>query len=243
MSSLKSAMKNGQRTHRERGQISGRKHLGNLEKHKDYVLRAKDFHRKKKTIKSLKKKAFEKNPDEFYFQMINTKTKTGVHIKERASSQILTADEVRLLKTQDVNYLNLKHNSEVKKIEKLKSNLHFTSLADKQPRSHIFFVDSKKEVKTFDAAKQMNTLPEFLSRTHNIPTVDTLENINLETDADNGQKAYRELEQRMGRQRKLNQTRNKLSLQKKLMGKGTVHKQKTEEDTSSTYKWKSVRKR
>ena len=245
MSSLKSAMKSGQRTHRERGQISGRKHLGNLEKHKDYVLRAKDFHRKKKAIKGLKKKAFEKNPDEFYFQMIKSKTDKGVHIQQRSTSKHLTKDQIKLMKTQDVNYLNLKHSSEMKKIEKLKSNLHFTSLADVQPRSHIFFVDSKKEEKTFNAAKKMNTLPEFLTRTHNIPTMETLGKIDMEETAntESGQKSYKELKQRMERERKLNEARNEVILKRKLSGKGSKEKTKGDDDDMPIYKWKNIRKR
>ncbi|XP_066916186.1 probable U3 small nucleolar RNA-associated protein 11 [Clytia hemisphaerica] len=248
MSSLKSAMKSGQRTHRERGQVSGRKHLGNLEKHKDYVLRAKDFHRKKQIIKGLKKKAFEKNPDEFYFQMVSSKTKKGVHIQDRPDSKQLTKEQIKLMKTQDVNYLNVKHNAEAKKIEKLKSNLHFTSLADAQPRTHIFFVDSKKEAKNFDAAERMNTHPEFLSRTHNIPTLETLKKMEFEQPAPNskaGEKGYKELQRRIERKSKLNESRNHLVLQRKLMGKGSVRKQKTEneDDEPPVFKWKSIRKR
>jgi hypothetical protein len=49
MSSLKNAI--SRRTHKERAQPAARKKFGLLEKHKDYVVRAKDFHRKEKTIK------------------------------------------------------------------------------------------------------------------------------------------------------------------------------------------------
>jgi hypothetical protein len=70
------------RTHRERAQPASRKKLGLLEKHKDYVLRARDYHRKEKRIKSLREKARDRNPDEFYFGMINKKTKvtTATHL-------------------------------------------------------------------------------------------------------------------------------------------------------------------
>jgi hypothetical protein len=56
-----------------------RKKFGLLEKHKDYVERARDFHKKDNTIKHLKRKAEERNPDEFYFAMQKAKTKDGVH--------------------------------------------------------------------------------------------------------------------------------------------------------------------
>ena len=58
------------REHRERSQPAKRRRLGLLEKHKDYVLRARDFHRKERAITNLKRKADERNPDEFYFGMI-----------------------------------------------------------------------------------------------------------------------------------------------------------------------------
>ena len=71
LASLKNAIP--KRKYRERSQLQKRKHLGLLEKHKDYKLRAKDFHNKEDKINKLKTKARLKNPDEFYFKMINSK--------------------------------------------------------------------------------------------------------------------------------------------------------------------------
>jgi len=73
MSTLRNAVH--RRDHKERAQPLAREKRGLLEKHKDYVLRAKDYNFKQKRLKSLKEKAFFRNPDEFYFKMINTKTK------------------------------------------------------------------------------------------------------------------------------------------------------------------------
>ena len=49
MSSLQNAIK--RRTHKERAQPAARAKFGLLEKRKDYLERAKDFHKKENTIK------------------------------------------------------------------------------------------------------------------------------------------------------------------------------------------------
>lgn len=72
MSSLRNSLH--RRNHKERGQLAHRKRLGILEKHKDYVLRAKDYNSKKERIRKLKQKASERNKDEFYFGMVGKKT-------------------------------------------------------------------------------------------------------------------------------------------------------------------------
>ncbi len=75
MSSLRNAVKRV--THKERSQPAGRSRLGLLEKHKDYILRARDYEKKKKRLKSLKLKAALRNPDEFYFAMHKEATSNG----------------------------------------------------------------------------------------------------------------------------------------------------------------------
>ena len=67
------------RNHKERSQLAHRVKLGVLEKHKDYVLRARDYHKKQDRIKRLKQKAEEKNKDEFYFSMTREKTEVRSH--------------------------------------------------------------------------------------------------------------------------------------------------------------------
>lgn len=63
------------RNHKERSQLAHRSKLGLLEKHADYVKRARDYHSKKDRITRLRQKAEERNKDEFYFSMIKEKTK------------------------------------------------------------------------------------------------------------------------------------------------------------------------
>ena len=79
MSALRNAVK--RKTHKERSQPGERRKFGLLEKKKDYVLRARDFHKKEDAIKVLKTKAAYKNPDEFYFGMQATGC---VHVLEEA---------------------------------------------------------------------------------------------------------------------------------------------------------------
>ncbi|KAF5384874.1 hypothetical protein D9615_001335 [Tricholomella constricta] len=66
------------RNHKERSQLAHRSKLGILEKHADYVKRARDYHSKQDRLTRLKQKAADKNKDEFYFSMQNEKTKARV---------------------------------------------------------------------------------------------------------------------------------------------------------------------
>jgi U3 small nucleolar RNA-associated protein 11 len=63
------------RTHKERSQPARRARLGLLEKHKDYILRARDYHSKQDRIKRLRQKAADRNKDEFYFAMTKERTR------------------------------------------------------------------------------------------------------------------------------------------------------------------------
>jgi hypothetical protein len=122
------------REHRERAQPNYRANMGLLEKHKDYVKRAKDFNSKKEKLKDLKRKAEERNPDEYYFRMVKSRTKVrqaarvlrrpcgvtiatclmqeGIHVVTHSDN--LTADMLKVLKTQDAGYVQTKCSAEEK---------------------------------------------------------------------------------------------------------------------------------
>ncbi|KAK0560274.1 hypothetical protein OC844_003869 [Tilletia horrida] len=106
------------RNHKERSQPSHRKKLGLLEKHKDYVQRAKDHHEKRDRLKRLREKAEMRNKDEFYFGMIRSRTSEGVHVQERGAP-VLDNDTALVLKTQDAGYLRNKIKDERKQIDTL----------------------------------------------------------------------------------------------------------------------------
>ena len=72
----------------------------------DYSLRARDHNVKKARLKALQAKARDRNPDEFSFRMLSTtlSSKSGTQSISRGNES-LSADTVRLLKTQDIGYL------------------------------------------------------------------------------------------------------------------------------------------
>jgi hypothetical protein len=111
------------RTHRERSQPLARQRFGLLEKHSDYVKRARDFHHKQDRLKALRIRAQYKNPDEFCFGMINSRvTQKGQH-RNLGTEKSLPCETVKLLKTQDLNYVNRQRVLNKKKIAELKREL------------------------------------------------------------------------------------------------------------------------
>lgn len=244
--SLRNAEK--RRSHKERSQPLKRRRLGLLEKHSDYVKRARNYEAKRKRIRALERKARERNPDEFNFGMINSKTKNGVHVLSDKRGK-LSADMHMLIKTQDLTFANVAQSREKKKIEKLKASLHGMD-ATSQDRKHIIFVDNEEEATAFDAATYFDTDPEYVSKAHYRPRKDTLRR-QVELPAKTQKKierrkerAYRELNERVKREKKLGLLRNHLQLQKSLLGKGRRRKVKDATGNKpALYKWKTQRKR
>ena len=79
-SPMTSSLRNSihRRSHKERSQLAHRAKLGLLEKHADYVKRARDYHSKQDRLARLRQKAAERNKDEFYFSMTKEKTRVFV---------------------------------------------------------------------------------------------------------------------------------------------------------------------
>ncbi|XP_065220571.1 probable U3 small nucleolar RNA-associated protein 11 [Planococcus citri] len=253
MSTWNKASKINQKTHRERQQLHNRSHLGLLEKKKDYKARAHHDNQKKQIIKSLKKKALNRNPDEFYFHMVNSKVIDDVHkdIKEKEEH---TPDQIKLMQGRDLKYIRTRRIMEKKKIEKLKSQLHFIDKTNEAPNSHIFFLDSDKEAETFDLAKRLNTHPSLVNRRSNRPRLEDLDKLDVpdldeETVRKLNQKKnknYAELDKRINREKELSIVERKLELKRCLVeNKGMPPKRQKKGSATSApvYKWKQERKK
>ncbi|KAL6713876.1 hypothetical protein ACLMJK_008370 [Lecanora helva] len=143
--------------HRERAQPAGREKWGLLEKHKDYSLRARDFQEKKKRLKILRQKAAERNPDEFRYGMLSSRSKQGKKISERGIP-VLSNEVVKILKTQDAGYVRTMLQQTRRAIEKLEQEFSYEAgegakvlggLEDEEKGRHVIFVKDKKEQKSY----------------------------------------------------------------------------------------------
>jgi len=250
MSSFTNAYKS--REHWGRSQLGFRRRLGSLEKHDQYKKRAKNYHQKQDKLKSLRKKAENKNPHEFNLHMIEGRQKDGIHqIGNKPEDGVIPADRLLIMKTQDTNYLTSKSQIEKKKIETLRSELHFIGL---EPRNkHTIFVDDEKEAKKFDVVKHFQTHPAFADRAFNRPKLDQLESGQIvppvkSKDVAKIDKArlrrYKELGQRIARVGQIEAARDEMQLHRQLMGKGKrklISKRKGHK--LPVYKWAPQRKK
>ncbi|GAV92542.1 Utp11 domain-containing protein [Cephalotus follicularis] len=229
MSSLKNAI--SRPAHKERAQPHSRKKFGLLEKHKDYVVRAQAFHKKEESIQRLKEKAAFRNPDEFYFKMIKTRTIDGVH-KPESDANKYTHEELMLMKTQDIGYVLQKVQSEKKKIEKLTSMLH--SLDNQPSNRHVYFAEDRDEAKEI---RSQSSKSRVVSASGDIP-----DHIKRKTAA-----SYRELEARKSRVNELEKLYMDMALKKEHQKKGRKRKLREDEIACPTskpvYKWRPERKR
>ncbi|CAA2988822.1 probable U3 small nucleolar RNA-associated 11 [Olea europaea subsp. europaea] len=206
MSSLRNAIP--RRAHKERAQPDSRKKFGLLEKHKDYVKRARAYHQKEQTLQKLKEKAAFRNPDEFYFKMINTKTADGVHMPKGQANKY-SKEELMLMKTQDMGYILQKLQAERKKIEKLTASLHVTG--NQSSSKHVYYAEDREEAKQIKlkiSEKNKNTIAEDLPS-----------DIKRKMDA-----SYKELEDRKSRVKELENIYGNMASQKELQKKGKKRK-------------------
>ncbi len=181
-----------------------------------------DFQRKETTLKLLRKKALDRNPDEFHFHMINSQMNQGIHFEKRKDDEH-TPDQIKLMQTQDINYVNYRRRIETNKIDRLKANLHLIDVADRPKNKHTFFADTNKQARKFNFAKKLNTLPELLDN-FNCPNLDRLKDQVVNVDEKSLEQvtylrdqSYNQLMKRVEREKLLQITSDKMEIKKKLM--------------------------
>lgn len=182
MSSLRNAVK--RITHKERSQPVARQHLGILEKKKDYKVRAQEYHRKQDVLQNLRRKASARNPDEFYFGMHKSQVQEGVHRKleeaeYKARLDEIGPDAVKLMKSQDLAYVRMQAQKDLKRMEKMQTSLQYigdnpiTTEDDANEdskhhkRKHTIFVSNREQALNFNVSEHFDTVPELAGRSFN----------------------------------------------------------------------------
>lgn len=233
--------------HRERSQTLERAKYGLLEKKKDYKLRAADYHKKQAAIKALKQKTATYNPDEYYHAMTSRKTDDrGVLVADRGN-ETLSVQQVKLMKTQDVNYVRTMRLNEKAKIDKQKQELNFNSQG-----KHTVFVDTHEEQQAFRPEEFFQTDKSLLRRRENRLKVAQLEtNLKViqgqteeEQDFKNMKKLkqYKLLKRRLDREKQLKEVELRMENTRELMKKG--NKKKVADASGKVlFKWKNQRKK
>ena len=213
------------REHRERSQPASRQKLGLLEKKKDYVLRARDFHKKERRLKALRQRAAQKNPDEFYFGMINSK----VTSKKSTGTQ-LPGDVLKLLKSQDLQYVSMQKHLNAKKMDRLQADLPQSLAGPEASAEHLVFVEDPSELDEIIHSQPQNANDD-------ISNEEEIEGVSKKS------AALREYQIREERIRMLTVAERKLQTQKHLMQPGRRKIVGTDEFDQPIFKWRAERKR
>jgi U3 small nucleolar RNA-associated protein 11 len=232
---------------------AARRHLGLLEKKKDYLLRAKDFHRKEAALRTLRRKAEERNPDEFYHAMEKARTRGGVHVAPTAEANAFSQEQLALMRTQDTGYLRHKAAVEAGKAERLAGGLHLLG-APAPERRHVVFVDDAAAARGFDPAVHFDTPAALLGRAFNRPRAAQLVDpaaapVGAGARGAAAERrraaAYRQLLERQGRARALGAVAAKMEMNKAVAGGGRKRKLRPEEAAGArgTFRWKAERKK
>jgi len=112
---------------------------------------------KKARLKILRQKAAERNPDEFTYSMLSSRSRGGRKISDRGNP-VLSQDAVKLLKTQDSGYLRTMLSKTRRAIQKLEQEFVLREgrgaevlggSVDPDEALHVVFVDSREEQKAY----------------------------------------------------------------------------------------------
>jgi len=130
MSMGKSWNKLGRKGHRhERSQPAGRQHLGFLEHHSDYSLRAKDYHKKQDELAHLRLLASMKNPDEFHSNMVHTKAEDGRLWHDSGESK-MSKSKLKIFRDADHKFVTMQMQHQRKKLKRELGSFHCTDASN-----------------------------------------------------------------------------------------------------------------
>ncbi|XP_038833325.1 probable U3 small nucleolar RNA-associated protein 11 [Salvelinus namaycush] len=163
----------------------------------------------------------------------------GVHVSNKAkgTEEENTEEQRKVMRTQDIRYVEMKRVAEGKNIERLKWELHLLDA----------------DVADFDLASHLDTAPELVDRVYNRPTRHTLESntiqgavepLSIKKLARQRKHQYKILSQRIDREKKMFVIGQKIQTRKDLHDKNEkVKVSKETVNASAVYKFEAKRKR
>eukprot|EP01065_Artemidia_motanka_P004684 TRINITY_DN12235_c1_g1_i1.p1 TRINITY_DN12235_c1_g1~~TRINITY_DN12235_c1_g1_i1.p1 ORF type:complete len:252 (+),score=68.33 TRINITY_DN12235_c1_g1_i1:76-831(+) len=243
----KTALRNAYRgkDHRERSQLKTRRHLGLLEKKKDYKLRASAFRKSKRHAQILREQARQRNPDEYHTDMHHIALDdSGRHVRKARSKK---GKEQKKENAENARYLMYKSSVDAGRIAQLKKDLSFSHVTPQN--KHTVFVDSEQDKEDFDAAEYFDTLPELVSDPSLRATKARVSTVELAPPTAKQVKRtvrrYQELADRITRKQRIDSLVRKVQVEQSLLTrKGARRIVKKATDTEAAqYKWDYERKR
>ncbi|GET87954.1 U3 snoRNA-associated protein UTP11, putative [Leishmania tarentolae] len=157
------------KTHLERSQPKSRQHLGQLEKHKDHVLRSKKRKVKVRRLQEIKRAAAQRNPDEFNIGMTKAVMDVANGRMKKRQLRLVESDRKKdLQKTiehnrRNVQYLEFKAQADQQRATELLNEEAAAALTSTAPQNkHIVFVDSEEEFRRFNPLKYFDATPEMM---------------------------------------------------------------------------------
>ena len=161
--------------------------------------------------------------------MINSQLKGGRHYEKRTDD--LSADQLKLIQSQDMKYIAFKRKMELEKIAKLQASLHHISLPLETKNKHIIFMDEDNRDQVKERLQRI--VADAKKQAQEAPTKAQL-------------KMYKELEKRKERAAQLTIILDKLRIKSQVSqsGKRKPVKEKDGDPTCApVYVWPSERQK
>lgn len=160
----------------------------------------------------------------------------------------LPADMLKLMKTQDVGYIAMQKNSNLKKLKAAEEDLSLAELATKSPTrgSHIYFaedMDEKNQLSTHLQASFSRSRKTTADAVDPTLVADALAQLDDSPATKELKRRRAVVLARRARVEQLEKLESKLQLDRQLLGKGSRKKIGSDEYGFGKYKWALERKK
>ncbi|KPA82696.1 putative U3 snoRNA-associated protein UTP11 [Leptomonas pyrrhocoris] len=159
------------KTHQERSQPKNREHLGQLEKHKDHVLRAKKRKVKVRRLHDIKRAAAQRNPDEFHIGMTKAVMDVASGRMKKRKERLVESDRKKDMQKavehnrRNVQYLEFKAQADQQRATELLHEEAAAALTSSAPQNkHVVFVDTEEDFRHFNPLKHFDATPEMMKQ-------------------------------------------------------------------------------